>query len=53
MAQASQVEALGGPTGTRGTVGVATLLAVLLLSGASAALVRTWVLRRTAAPVAA
>jgi hypothetical protein len=51
VARASQVESLGAAS-TPGTVGIATLLAVLLLSGTSATLVRTVVLRRTA-PVAA
>jgi hypothetical protein len=42
---ASQVRALG-PNPAPGLVSVATLLAVLMLSGTSAAVVRTWVLRR-------
>jgi hypothetical protein len=51
VARASQVEALGAAS-TPGTIGIVTLLAVLLLSGTAATLVRTVVLRR-AAPVAA
>lgn len=51
VARASQVEALGSAS-TPGTVGIVTLLAVLLLSGTSAALVRTAVLRRTVLAVA-
>ncbi len=47
VANSSQVEALGVAP-TAGTIGVVTLLAVLLLSGTSAAVVRTWVLRRSA-----
>ncbi len=42
---ASQVRALG-PNPAPGLVSVATLLAVLMLPGTSAAVVRTWVLRR-------
>jgi hypothetical protein len=51
VARASQVEALGAAS-TPGTIGIVTLLAVLLLSGTAATLVRTVVLRR-AVPVAA
>ena len=46
ITKASQVEALGSAP-TPDTVGFLTLLAVLLLSGTSAVVVRTWVLRRT------
>jgi hypothetical protein len=46
VARASQVEALGAAS-TPGTIGIVTLLAVLLLSGTAATLVRTVVLRRS------
>ncbi len=48
---ASQVRALGRNPAP-GLVSVATLLAVLMLSGTSAAVVRTWVLRRAAVTAA-
>ncbi|MFC5285578.1 hypothetical protein ACFPM7_00815 [Actinokineospora guangxiensis] len=44
---AGHAEAIGGPVGNR--IALPVLLAVLILSGVTAALVRTWVLRRTAA----
>ncbi|OLR91017.1 hypothetical protein [Actinokineospora bangkokensis] len=47
VAQAGHAEALGGSTGNR--IAVPVLLAVLALSGVTASLVRTWVLRRTVA----
>ena len=47
VAEAGHAEALGGSTGNR--IAVPVLLAVLALSGVTAALVRTWVLRRTVA----
>ena len=46
MRTAGHAEALG-PAGTPGSgVGLPMLLAVLMLAGVTAALVRTWVLRR-------
>ncbi len=44
---AGHAEAIGGPVGNR--IALPVLLAVLILSGVTAALVRTWVLRRTTA----
>lgn len=44
---AGHAEAIGAPGGNR--IALPVLLAVLILSGVTAALVRTWVLRRTAA----
>lgn len=46
---AGQAEALPGGDGVTPGVGLPVLIAVLSLSGVSAGLVRTWVLRRTAA----
>jgi hypothetical protein len=48
---AGQAEALPVGGNLAGGVGIPVLMAVLLLSGVSAGLVRTWVLRRTAATV--
>jgi hypothetical protein len=44
---AGQAQALPGTGGTNGGASLPLLLAVLALSGVSAALVRTWVLRKT------
>ncbi|RZQ65062.1 hypothetical protein [Amycolatopsis suaedae] len=43
---AGSAEAVAAPAGSGGGVGLPTLIAVLALSGVTAGLVRTWVLRR-------